>query len=267
MSYIINVKQGLRSYYYDSESREEARIRNTARDVIKIAGKLDHSNRQVLTMLHAFRTLALQWWGTFSIRNAKALAVEWDGYFLASATCHGLWAFVDEMVQRPTTQLLEIEIWPSLLQIALGDIPSFYTWQDYGELYRLTPAMVELLLSRGCDPNAVNSFGQGQTTWQEFLQDVNQGELLDKNSQTYYARCFDVVKLLLEHGADVGSGRRGDSESWSSVTIDEVIDNIFSVRLSEKADELRSFVQQKRPSKKRKVSPDDTQLPSKRQVT
>jgi hypothetical protein len=266
MSYIINVKQGLRSYYYDSESREEKRIRNTARDVIKIAGKLDQSNRQVLTMLHAFRTLALQWWGTFSICNAKALAVEWDGYFLASATCHGLWAFVDEMVQRPTTQLLEIEIWPSILEIALGDRPSFYTWKEHEELYRLTPAMVELLLSRGSDPNAV-VHSLGQTTWQEFLINVNQREFSVQNSQTYCARCFDVVKLLLEHGADVESGRRGDSDSqFSTVTIDEVIDNIFTVWLPEKADELRSLVQQKRSSRKRKVSPDDTQLPSKRQV-
>jgi hypothetical protein len=42
---------------------------------------------------------------------------------------------------------------------------------------------------------------------------------------------------------------------------------MFSVRLPEKADELRSLVQQKRSSRKRKVSLDDTQLSSKRQVT
>jgi hypothetical protein len=51
------------------------------------------------------------------------------------------------------------------------------------------------------------------------------------------------------------------------VTIDEVIDKIFSVRLPEKTDELRSLVQQKRSSKKRKVSPEDTQVSRKRQVT
>jgi hypothetical protein len=76
MSYIINLKQGLRSYYYGSEVWELLpleRIRNTGRDIIRIAGKFDQTNRQVLTMLHAFRTLALQWWGTSSITNTKTL--------------------------------------------------------------------------------------------------------------------------------------------------------------------------------------------------
>ena len=271
MSYNINLKQGLRSYYYDSESWEETRIRKTAMDVIKIAGKLDQWNRQVLTMLHTFRILTLQWWDTSSLSEAKALPVQWDEEFLALATWHGLWAFVDEMIQRPT-QLLEKERWPSPLRLALSIVPFVgvrrsLSWMEQRELHRLTPAMVELLLTRGSDPNVVIDH-LGLSTWQEFLTNIYRGEFPDKNSQTYYARCFDVVKLLLEHGADVGSGRRGDSESrFSAVTIDEVIDNMFSVRLPEKADELRSLVQQKRSSRKRKVSPDDTQLPSKRQVT
>jgi len=271
MSYNINLKQGLRSYYYDSESWEETRIRKTAMDVIKIAGKLDQWNRQVLKMLHTFRILTLQWWDTSSLSEAKALPVEWDEEFLALATWHGLWAFVDEMIQRPT-QLLEKERWPSPLRLALSIVPFLgvrrsLSWIEQRELHRLTPAMVELLLTRGSDPNVVIDH-LGLSTWQEFLTNIYRGEFPDKNSQTYYARCFDVVKLLLEHGADVGSGRRGDSESrFSAVTIDEVIDNMFSVRLPEKADELRSLVQQKRSSRKRKVSPEDTQLPSKRQVT
>jgi hypothetical protein len=264
MSYIINLKQGLRSYYYDSEVWEEERIRKTARVVIHIAGKVDQANRQVLTMLHAFRTLSLQWSGENSFFEAKTLSMRWDEDFLALATCHGLWTFVDEMIQRPT-QLSERKNWPSPLRIALGVRPDNCSWTASmsTDLYRLTPAMVKLLLSRGSDPNAV-VHSLGQTTWQEFLMNVNQGEFSVQTSQTFYTRCFEVVKLLLEHGADVGSGRRGDSESWSSVTIDEVIDNMFSVRLPEKADELRSLVQQKRSSRKRKVSSDNTQLPSKR---
>lgn len=253
MSYIINLKQGLRSYYYDSAGGKEARIRKIARDVIQIAGKLDQSNRQVLTMLHAFRTLTLQWWGTSSLSP-----VGWDEEFLVLATCHGLWAFVDEMVRRPT-QLSEKENWPSPLRIALGVRPSplFWAASMLKDLYRLTPAMVELLLTRGSDPNAVVG-SRGQTTWQEFLMHIYRGDLPEKNSQTYYTRCLDVVRSLLEHGGDVGSSRRGDSEFLSSVTIDEVIDNVFSVPLPEKADELRSLVQQKRTSRKRKVSPEDT---------
>ncbi|PMD15289.1 hypothetical protein NA56DRAFT_350067 [Hyaloscypha hepaticicola] len=267
MSYIINLKQGLRSYYYDSEGWEVERIRKTARDVIQIAGKFDHSNRQVLTMLHAFRTLALQWWGTSSVSDAKTLSVGWDEEFLALATCHGLWVFVDEMVQRPT-QLSEKENWPSPLRIALGVRPSTLFWAASmsKDLYRFSPAMVELLLSRGSNPNAVVA-SLGQTTWQEFLMNINLGELPVEKSQTYYTTCFDVVRRLLEHGADVRSSRRGDSESWTSVTIDEVIDNIFSARLPEKADELRSLVQQKRLSRKHKLSLENTQIPNKRQVT
>jgi hypothetical protein len=96
---------------------------------------------------------------------------------------------------------------------------------------------------------------------------IYQGELPVQNSETYYPRCFDVIRSLLEHGADVRSSRRGDSRFRLSVTIDEVIDDIFSVRLPEKADELRSLAQQKRSSRKRKISPEITQLSSKRQVT
>jgi hypothetical protein len=96
MSYIINLKEGLRSYYYDSESREEERIQRTVRDVMRIAVKLDQWNRQVLTMLHAFRILTLQWWATTSLSDAKTLSEAWDEKFLALATHHELWAFVDE---------------------------------------------------------------------------------------------------------------------------------------------------------------------------
>ena len=269
MSYNINLKQGLRSFYYDSESWEETRIRKTAMDVIKIAGKLDQWNRQVLTMLHTFRILTLQWWDTSSLSEAKALPVQWDEEFLALATWHGLWAFVDEMIQRPT-QLLEKEQWPSPLRLALSIVPFLgvrrsLSWIEQRELHRLTPAMVELLLTRGSDPNVVIDH-LGLSTWQEFLTKSIE-RIPNKNSQTYYARCFDVVKLLLEHGADVGWADEETANPGSAVTIDEVIDNMFSVRLPEKADELRSLVQQKRSSRKRKVSPDDTQLPSKRQVT
>ncbi len=154
------------------------------------------------------------------------------------------------------------------LALALGVRPSIASWTSSmpTHLYRLTPAMVELLLSRGPDPNTV-VHSLGQTTWQEFLVNVKQGEFSVENSQTFYTRCFDVVRSLLRHGADVRSSRRGDGEFWSSVTIDELIDKMFSVRLPEKADELRSLVQQKRSSEKRKVLLEDTRLPSKRQVT
>jgi len=197
MSYIINLKEGLRSYYYDSEVWEVERIRKTARDVIQIAGKFDQSNRQILKMLHAFRTLSLQWWVQWrasSFNDAKSLSVEWDEDFLALATCHGLWAFVDEMVQRPT-QLSEKRNWPSHLRMALGVRPCNSSWTEIipKELYRLTPAMVELLLSRGSDPNAVVG-SLGTTTWQRFLKHINHGKLAEQNSATYYTRCFDVVK-------------------------------------------------------------------------
>jgi hypothetical protein len=118
--------------------------------------------------------------------------------------------------------------------------------------------MVELLLSRGSDPNAVVG-SLGTTTWQQFLKRINHGKLAEQNSATYYTRCFDVVRILVEHGADVGSSRRGDSEFESSVTIDDVIDNIFSVRFPEKANELRGLVQQKRSSIKHKLSLEDSQ--------
>jgi hypothetical protein len=164
MSYIINLKQGLRSYYYDNESLKEMRIGKTARDVIKIAGQLDQPNRQVLTMLHAFHTLALQWLITGSISDAKTLSMEWNKNFLAFATCHGLWAFVDELLQKPT-QLLEKEEWSSPLRLALGVRPR-YPWTSImlKEIYRLTPAMINLLLSRGSDPNAAANH-ICQTTW------------------------------------------------------------------------------------------------------
>jgi hypothetical protein len=84
------------------------------------------------------------------------------------------------MVQKPTQLEKDDRSWRSwLLRLALGVYPSFYTSKEHEELYRLTPAMVELLLSRGSNPNARNSVGQTIVTWQEFLMNVNQGKLPD----------------------------------------------------------------------------------------
>ena len=46
MSYVINLKLGLRSYYYDDDYLEDVKIQKTTRDVIKIAGMIDASNRK-----------------------------------------------------------------------------------------------------------------------------------------------------------------------------------------------------------------------------
>jgi hypothetical protein len=269
MSYVINLKLGLRSYYYGSEGWDDERIRKSTRDVIKISGMVDGSNIRTVKMLQAFRVLSFQWWEALSLSEgggARLTSSEWDEEFLALAAYHGLWNLVDEMVQSPA-QLLQTKIWPAPLRLALGVSPSSHSIQAIipSELYRLTPAMVEGLLSRGSDPNA--HFGQfGQSIWQEFLQHVSEGILPVKKSQVYYIKCFEIIKSMLEHGAEIGLGRRGDSEFWTSLTIDAVIDNVLAVQLPDNAFLLRSMLQQKRSTEKRRLSPQESQPSSKRQA-
>ncbi|PMD37817.1 hypothetical protein L207DRAFT_513818 [Hyaloscypha variabilis F] len=124
--------------------------------------------------------------------------------------------------------------------------------------------MVNTLLSCGANPNAVIEVGQ--SIWQEFLEQVSSGTLQLKSRRNDYIKCFEIIRSMLEHGAEIGSSRRGDSEIGGSVTIDTVIDNIFSRRIPEEADLLQSIVQQKRQFTKRKVSQAES-LPSSKRRT
>jgi hypothetical protein len=269
MSYVINLRLGLRSYYYDGESLDEERLRKATLDAIRFAGKTDESNTKVVTLLHAFHSLSLQWWSDLSLTKgcSKLSSTERDEEFLAVATYHGLWGYVQELIQRPT-QLLQTKGWPALLRLALGVNPSIESHRAFvipEQLYRPTPAVVEGLLSHGSNPNA--QLGRPrQSIWQEFLQKMSEGTLPGRKSDSYYTKCFEIIRSMLENGAEIGSERRGHSESERSTSIDTVIEKIFSEKFPSKADLLRSMVQRKRLSQKRQLSPEESQPSSKRQA-
>jgi hypothetical protein len=57
---------------------------------------------------------------------------------------------------------------------------------------------------------------------------MSEGTLPGRKSDSYYTKCFEIIRSMLENGAEIGSGRRGHSESERSTSIDSVIEKIFS---------------------------------------
>jgi hypothetical protein len=274
MSYVINWKRGLRSYYYGDIETEDMKVLFVAWDVIEICGKIKGQHRQSRVLLHEFYKLVSQWLKVTELPPDSMLSsLGWESKFLGLATCQGLWKYVDEVLnsaQGPflsttVTQLLRVALSLDLrLGIKETDVPLF--------LHRLTPEMVDLLLSLGANPNTDVEFKSGETIWESFLAHLL--NKFDMRRDDYLLRASKVLQLLIRSGADIGSGFRGDAQSLSDKNIDSVIDKVFSLRLPEEAAVLRELVKETRESqlrmgpkaaRKRPPELDQDQPPSKRQ--
>jgi hypothetical protein len=287
MSYVINWKRGLRSYDYDDEENtEDMKVLFKAWDVIEICGKIKGQHRQSRVLLHEFCKLVSQWEKATELPPDSTLSsLGWESKFLTFATCQGLWKYVDEVLNSAQGPFLSITV-TELLCIALSPDLQLEI-EDMGVsqfLHRLTPEMVDLLLSLGANPNTDVTFKSGETIWESFLgclldrfdalHKLGHLEWPDMERDDYLLRASKVLQLLIRSGADIGSGLGGDAQSLSDINIDSVIDNVFSLRLPEEAAVLRELVKETREnrrrlelsgSRKRPLDPDEDQAPSKRQ--
>jgi hypothetical protein len=288
MSYVINWKRGLRSYYYRDYGnyyhyKEDAKVISSTWDVLRICRQIKDQNLKSRILLQEFYELVSQWLTVTELPPDSTLSSPgWESEFLTLVTCNGLWKHVDETLMNAQAPPLSTTV-PWLLYVALG----LNLWSKTGEMgearhiHHLTPEMVDLLLSLGAKPNA--EFRSGKTIWGSFL-----GRLLDRfggldklkmstpteiETRDYLLRASKVLQSLIRGGADIGSGFRGDGQSLSDIDIDSVIDDVFSVRLPEEAAILRELVKGTRESRmklefrgarKRPLEVDEDQPPSKR---
>jgi hypothetical protein len=282
MSFVINWKRGLRSYYYSGD--EDDRVLSSTRDVVEICGEIKDQHRRSRVLLHEFYKLVSQWLTVTELPPHPVLSsTEWEPIFLILATCKGLWKYVGEALTNAQGPFLSATV-PSLLCFALSPDSQHEIgeWYALESLHRLTPEMVDLVLSLGAEPNA--GLNSGETIWEFFL-----GRLLDRfdalhkprypeapdmERDDYLLRASKVLQSLIRSGADIGSGLRGDGQLLSDINIDSVIDMVFSLRLPEEAAVLKELVKETResqlrmgPKAARKRPPElgQDQPPSKRQ--
>jgi hypothetical protein len=284
MSFVINWKRGLRSYYYNNT--EDSRVLFSTWHVIEICGEIKDQHRQSRALLHEFYELVSQWVKvTELLPNSILSSTQWELDFLTLATSKGLWKYVDEGLKNAQDPFLSTTI-SSLLCLVLGvdlleDNDVMIAAVD---LHRLTPEMVDLVLSNGADPNA--GFKTGETLWESFLAHLlhhfdplyewKDSKLSDMRRGDYLLRASKVLQLLIRSGADIRSGFRGDGQSMSPISIDSVIDKAISLTLPGEAAVLRELVKETRESRlrlelsgarKRPLEPDEDQSPNKRKQT
>jgi hypothetical protein len=295
MSFVIDWKRSLRSHCYDiREGTEDRSVILSTMDVIDVCGEIKDQHRQSIVLLHEFYKLVSQWLTVTKLPSDSTLSsTKWEALFLTLATCKGLWKYVDETLIKAQGPFLCAAVRPLLcvaLDIALP--PIIGKIGVYRDIYRLTPEMVDLLLSLGAKPNAEFKFGKplwGKTIWGSFLgglldriygldpwlgklDKLNLSTPIEIKSDNYLLRASRVLQSLIRSGVDIGLRCHG--QSLSDTVIDTVIDKVFSLRLPGEATVLRELVKETRESRmrlelsgarKRPLEPDTDQLPSKRQ--
>jgi hypothetical protein len=283
MSFVIMWKRV--PHIYDNHFRESTEDGGLPRvwEVVEICGEIKDQHRQSRVLLHEFYELVSQWVKvTELLPNSTLSSTEWELDFLALATSKGLWKYVDEALKNAQDPFLSTTL-PSLLCLVLGVdlLVDNEVMVAAGDLHRLTPEMVDLVLSNGADPNA--GFKTGETLWESFLAHLldyfdplyewEVSKSLDIRRDDYLLRASKVLQLLIRSGADIRSGFRGDGQSMSPISIDSVIDKVISLTLPGEAAVLRELVKETRESRlrlelsgarKRPLEQNDDQSPNKR---
>ncbi|PMD49010.1 hypothetical protein L207DRAFT_522323 [Hyaloscypha variabilis F] len=210
MSYLINLKQSICSFYFDAypEPSLDFRVWRTTNNVCHIAQRVDASKSAfVLALLHEFDVVAPDWWryksmfpgSTLRGRGSTSKMKEWQDGILCVAVRFGLCSFVEEHLQKYRMPMAVPG--HTILIYALG-----LSLQNFGPFILLKqppcPAMVELLLQHGERPNKVINRGR-YTVWEYFLKTyvIETANLIRDDG--HYERWALIFKSMLEHDADI----------------------------------------------------------------
>jgi hypothetical protein len=210
MSYLINLKQSICSFYMNTfpEPSLDFRVWRTTNNFCHIAQRVGRRQRaSALELLHEFKDVAPQWWqytsmlpgSKFRGRVSASKAREWqDGIFLV-AVRFGLCAFAKEYLK--TYRIPRSLPGHTILMYAIG-----LSLESLGPFILLKqPAcapMVQLLLEHGENPNKVVTHGC-HTVWQYLLKAYRTESANMLNSDEHYERWALIFKSMLEHDADI----------------------------------------------------------------
>jgi hypothetical protein len=210
MSYLINLKQSICSFYIGSyqEPSLDFRVWRVTNDFCHIAQKVDSSKGAfVLALLNEFNLVAPHWWqkktmlhgSKFRDRDAPSKSKKWlDGIFLV-AIRFGLCSFVQDYLQTYPIPLGLPGY--TILMYALG--LSLEESEPFVLLKQPSwPAIVEILLQRRQWPNKVVKNGC-HTVWQYYLKAYRTESANVVNSDKHCERWALIIKSMLEHDADI----------------------------------------------------------------
>jgi hypothetical protein len=268
MSYVLNLKRSLRTINFSMAADENNRIKNTTRELIIIVQKIDGKNDQYADLLHEFFEQTCHWWANPSshLRFAAPPYAQWRAEFFSLATWSGLWKYIDKSLGT-IEDSLRSSIATCLLLYALGlDRPhphqamSTYFYHAL-EMRRTEPKMVRVILEHHGDPNGL--YEVDHTIWQCFLHQIVK-EMTPPPSNHQLATYFRFLEALLQHSAaPAPCDERSKCPVYRtfdlSLSLESVIDRVFSLKFPAEADSLYATMRgkgSKRSRKHRSESPD-----------
>ena len=208
MSYVINLKRGLRTFYCKAPRIHDQVVWSTLCEVLRVCQKIPLKCLYA-PLLSEFSKVALLWangpcpgWHANNIWTPE----EWNHSFLSTAVVFGLTSFVESGLNRLSPD--GRDILTSLITRALGG-PASLTPRDPKDLFGpveqpLCPSMVNLLLRRGADPNDIDQTTVRQlSVWQFSMYSHHLAPCSSRASSSEEENALaEIVHDMLEHGAD-----------------------------------------------------------------
>lgn len=197
-------------------------------------------------MLHDFYELISHWWVESALaRIGNPPSAGWRFDFLSRAAYYGLWRYVDADLKL--RKKLSTYDSACLLCYALDLLqPPKFTHSD---LHILDPNMVSALLEHGANPNEYGK--DGHIVWQMFLHGVADAWKNRIGSENIWINYSRVIQVLLKYSPEPVPCAWNPRcplfpKDRGFLSLDSVINDVFSRKFPEEAAALRSSLEIRR---------------------